>query len=725
MLKDGITYTVKDITNSIINSYSAIFFSQTKVLGVILLLFSFLNPIAGIFGIISVFFTNVLSISFNLDKFKVISGYYGFNASLTGIAIGSIFAFSPFSLFMLFASSILILLISVLLEGKFSQHHLPYVSIPFLIALWCILLAAQCSDDFTGFGILPNEGIDSNVTGIMIGSINDLCSLLPDIIKEFFLCISYIFFQSNLLFGVIVSIGLFLFSRIGFSLAVLNHVIAYITFTLINGYMCNVPYHYFGFNFIFTAIAIGCYYVVPSKKSILWSLLIIPLQYLFLLSSTRFLSYVFLPTYSFAFCATTILFLYFLNTSKNKALPETAKFIEKTPEKTLYNTTVNNDRLSFTKYFPINLPFIGEWKVSQGYNGAYTHKGNWKQAWDFVIEDNGQQYFGKGTKTDDYYCFGKPVISPANAIVISVENSVEDNEIGYDNKEKNWGNYIILKVSDYLFITLCHLKKGSIIVVPNQSIQKGQHIAQCGNSGHSPYPHLHMQIQSQPFIGSTTIEYPLMDIVYKTTSDNQFKKCSIPNENDTVCNAISNSNIYNTYKLSAYKYLNVSGTEAKEKWELKIDSLGLYYIDDNNGNYAWFYTLDNNFYFYRYEGKKDTYLYYFYLSNYNIKLSSDSWFIKDDIPLSETKLDWKLILQDLIAPITLFYNIRYSAHTDFVTINKDNIQIHTDIESCIFNKKRTIYSFKTIILDKKIISIDISHLNEHLDTITVAGEYYE
>ena len=39
--------------------------------------------------------------------------------------------------------------------------------------------------------------------------------------------------------------------------------------------------------------------------------------------------------------------------------------------------------------FPVTLPFLGTWKVTQGHNGELTHQGGWKHALDFEIVDPG------------------------------------------------------------------------------------------------------------------------------------------------------------------------------------------------------------------------------------------------------------------------------------------------------------------------------------------------
>jgi hypothetical protein len=115
------------------------------------------------------------------------------------------------------------------------------------------------------------------------------------------------------------------------------------------------------------------------------------------------------------------------------------------PEKNLYLYSGNKNR--FPAAYPVSaaLPFFGEWTVSQGHNGEYTHKGAWRQAWDFIINDNGgHQYKNTGDFVDDYYCFGKAVLAPADGTVAEIIDSVRDNAVGDVNIKDNWGNTIII-----------------------------------------------------------------------------------------------------------------------------------------------------------------------------------------------------------------------------------------------------------------------------------------
>ncbi|NOZ04709.1 MAG: hypothetical protein GXO92_08965, partial [FCB group bacterium] len=48
-------------------------------------------------------------------------------------------------------------------------------------------------------------------------------------------------------------------------------------------------------------------------------------------------------------------------------------------------------------------------------------------------------------------------------------------------------------------------KQGSVVVVPGQQVQRGALLGYCGNSGRSPVPHIHLQLQSNPALGAPTL----------------------------------------------------------------------------------------------------------------------------------------------------------------------------------------------------------------------------
>ena len=69
-----------------------------------------------------------------------------------------------------------------------------------------------------------------------------------------------------------------------------------------------------------------------------------------------------------------------------------------------------------------------------------------------------------GIYLEDYYCYGAPVVAPADGTVVNIIDGIEDNNPGDINMSQNWGNTIIIKHTDYLYSQISHLKQDSFKV---------------------------------------------------------------------------------------------------------------------------------------------------------------------------------------------------------------------------------------------------------------------
>ena len=60
------------------------------------------------------------------------------------------------------------------------------------------------------------------------------------------------------------------------------------------------------------------------------------------------------------------------------------------------------------------------------------------------------------------------------------------------------GNHVVIDLGDGTFAALAHLERRSIRVREGDRVAVGERIADCGNSGNSSEPHLHLQVMDHP-----------------------------------------------------------------------------------------------------------------------------------------------------------------------------------------------------------------------------------
>lgn len=714
---------VKSLYHSVLNSYSQIFFSENKLFAILLVIVSFLDFWAGTYGLLSVLTANILAYILGYNKNSIKKGLYGFNALLTGLGTGIIFQPSiELTLIVIFAA-VLTLFLTLALEGILAKYALPYLSIPFLLGIWAVILATK---DFTALGLSERSIYTYNELYALGGkNLVNLYDWFNNIqgfesLKIYFLSLGAIFFQNNIIAGIIIATGLLYYSRIAFSLSLIGFWSAYLFYDLIGADFSALAYTFIGFNYILTSIAIGGYFVVPSERSYTWTLLLLPVTVII----TSGLGHVFavwqLSIYSLPFNIIVLLFIYILKLriTKNKKL--TDSFVkQKTPEQSLYLHHTASEELINKNYFPVNLPFKGDWTVMQAHNGDYTHKEKWRHAWDFVIfDENNKQYTNKGDFCKDYFCFDKPVYAPASGIVSELIDGIQDNKIGDINTEQNWGNSVVIKHTEFLYSQISHLKEGSIKVRKGDFIKKGDIIGTVGNSGHSPYPHIHFQIQSTPYIGSETLDYPLYNYVVK--SDKKFKLISFgkPEIKQKIAAASSNKILENALHFVPGKKFQIKINDNTENiWEVHTNIWKQSYISDKKTNtFIYFYENESGLYFTNFYGNKNSSLFILFQALYNVKKSFYEKTVVSSIIRPDLFFKKSIIIfQDFIAPFYIFlkseFNLKYiKADDDFIP---EYIILKSQIIKSFIGKTKEIIKYNIIIFRSGKIEIKLTDKNNN------------
>jgi urea transporter/murein DD-endopeptidase MepM/ murein hydrolase activator NlpD len=717
--------SIGNFISSTLNSYSQVFFSDNRVFAAILLVVSFFDIWAGVCGLMAITVTNVMASRMEYSRLQINKGAYGFNSLLVGLGTGLYFQ-PGFELFaIVFVASVLTFLISIALEGILAKYGLSFLSIPFLFGMWIVSLS---SPDFGSMGISERGIYTANEMYLLGGkALLDVYYWWSDLefiysLKVYFLSLGAIFFQFNILSGVLIALGLLIYSRIAFTLSLVGFYAAFYFYQLIGADIYQLSYTYIGFNFILTSIALGGFFMIPGRSSFLWVLLILPVVVLVTISTNKIFMPFRLSIYSLPFNLVVLVFLYAMKMRlrRGKGLVE-VMVQQNSPERNLYFYKNASLRFKELQYLPVSLPFFGEWTVSQAQDGEHTHRNEWKYAWDFVIEDQDRKQFkGSGDLVTDYHCYEKKVLSPADGIVQEITDGVEDNPVGDMNLNQNWGNSIVIKHAEYLYSQLSHLKAGSIKVSKGDAVKKGQVIAAVGNSGRSPYPHLHFQLQSTPYVGSVTLDYPIGYHIVRSGKDFILRSFEKPQLGDVVSNIQTNEVLKRAlHFIPGQKFEFEHETGGKKEtllWEVKTDAYNnAYFHCARSGSYAYFYNDGNVHYFKNFIGDRKSQLFNFYLALFKVQTGFyKNLEISDEVPVNQSFGGLRLVLQDFLAPFYFFlrshFTIRYLSMDN--ELSPSVIQLKSQISKSSLGTRFSTLEFDITIDRKGIQNIRLTEKGE-------------
>jgi urea transporter len=723
---------ILNFSGAILRTYSILLFSQERWLGIMLLVVSFFNPTAGACGLVAVGASIAIAYLTGLRRDGIFSGLYSFNALLVGIGMGTFYETGIAFSIVLLAAVLLTVMLSAILAAWLGKYGLPFLSLPFIFTFWLVLLATK---EFSHIGLSQRNIYWLNEMYAaggkpLISFFQEIenCGL-PEIMKSYFRSLSALFFQSNVLAGIIIASGLLIFSRIGFSLSVLGFICAYSFNMLTGAYDAGINYYNLGSNFMMVTIAIGGFFSIPSTASYLWAVWSVPLTSLLVIGLGKIFGVLLLPVFSLPFCFIVIAFIYFMQQRVIAGKLKLTVIQNYSPEKNLYQFLNGQERWKDLYYFRFFPPFLGEWTVSQGYEGALTHKGDWSKALDFVILDSEMKTFsGEGRKPEDYYCFNKPVLSPADGIVEEISDNVDDNPIGEVNTVENWGNTIVIRHLTGLYSKMSHLKKNSFRVKKGDVVHRGDILALCGNSGRSPEPHLHFQVQAFPFIGAKTLEYPFAYFLTRKNKKIDLHNFSVPVEGDLVSNLDFHHALQKAFRFQPgfISKFNVTCGDEKwtETWEVFTDAWNNLYIWSKEKNCtAYFVNNGTAFYFTSIYGGENSLLHYFYLSCYRVVLAYlPDIEVKDNFPLHVLKNSPVRVLQDFTAPFFRFmkqdFSLIYKESSDSLIGNE--LVLHASVNSNYLGKKKRLQDSLISIVDGKLSNMKIKLSTKTIEAICVS-----
>jgi hypothetical protein len=211
-----------------------------------------------------------------------------------------------------------------------------------------------------------------------------------------------------------------------------------------------------------------------------------------------------------------------------------------------------------------------------------------------------------------------------------------------------------------------------------------------GNSGRSPQPHLHFQLQATPYVGSKTLKYPLSYYIKYQKDHEDFVTYSYPKEGEFVSDIKNNKILSKAFNLIPGMIFKVTSTNNKlnnSEWEVFTDEFNQTYIYCNTSKaFAYFINDGTTLYFTSFSGDKNTLLFYFYLSSFKIFLGDYKSVIHDTYPVHMVFGGIKRYLQDFIAPYYQYYKAEYQSKVTEINLKDNSFKILSSMSKMIAKK---------------------------------------
>ena len=171
----------------------------------------------------------------------------------------------------------------------------------------------------------------------------------------------------------------------------------------------------------------------------------------------------------------------------------------------------------------LDLPFRGLWLArnspARRVPSHGTHAFGVTYAIDFIAVDGRGRPAPRTWRTvfaveppEVFRGFGEPILAPASGTVVAAHDGELDHSarrsqialvhyaLGQAQRVRAGvaaiaGNHVVIALgAGGPFVLMAHLRRGTVRVAPGDAVAAGDQLGECGNSGNSTQPHVHVQV---------------------------------------------------------------------------------------------------------------------------------------------------------------------------------------------------------------------------------------
>lgn len=251
-----------DFANTLLRGISQVMLQNNRLAGALFLAGIFCNSL--LFGLATLLGTAASTLTamlLGVDRAKIGAGLFGFNGALAAIAL--LYFLEPNALtwgYVILAAACTTVLMAALMN-LLAVWKLPALTAPFVFTTLLFVLACARFGRLHSTGFLPTAGLPkaTTVEGVVT---------LSTLVEGLFNGIAQVFFQGNVVTGVLFALGLLVASRVAFGAALAGSLSGLLVAWGMGAAEPAIRAGAFGFNPVLTAIALcGVFFVVNAASA--------------------------------------------------------------------------------------------------------------------------------------------------------------------------------------------------------------------------------------------------------------------------------------------------------------------------------------------------------------------------------------------------------------------------------------------------------------------------
>lgn len=246
----------------VLRGVAEVFLQNNPLTGLIFLIGIFISSyVAGLYALLATVVATGTAMLFGVPRGQLDQGMYGFNGTLTGLALAFYMAHNLALVGYVILAAIFVTIVTAFLADALHPSKIPMLTSPFVLTSWLFIAALYNFGRLRGATTLAAAHLPAHA--VFVGA-----ALTPaDLLAGFLNGVAQVMLQQNVWTGVAFLIGLLINSRISCAAAIVGSLVGLGVGWALGGDTSAMRTGLYGFNSVLTAVDLGGIYYLLSGRT--------------------------------------------------------------------------------------------------------------------------------------------------------------------------------------------------------------------------------------------------------------------------------------------------------------------------------------------------------------------------------------------------------------------------------------------------------------------------